>query len=155
MARAYDKQGFSTRRTWLMALVGAAMLAAWQPFAANRPASADEPAAQQAEPKQSKTVQLTIDYGDGVQKVFRELEWKEGMTVQGALEAAAKHPRGIKFAHQGSGATAFVTAIDDQKNEGTGRNWTYEVNGKKANKSCGIWPLKAGDSVLWRFAEYE
>ena len=155
MASAHDERGFRARRSWLMVLAGMAALVAWPPFAANQAASAAEPAAQQAEPKQSKAVQLTIDYGDGVQKVFRELAWKEGMTVQGALEAAARHPRGIKFAQQGSGATAFITAIDDQKNEGTGRNWTYEVNGKKANKSCGVWPLQAGDSVLWRFAEYQ
>jgi uncharacterized protein DUF4430 len=99
----------------------------------------------------SKTVQLTIDYGDGVQKVFRNLEWKERMTVLDALQLAAKHPRGIKFSHRGSGATAFVTSIDEQTNEGAGRNWLYEVNGKPANKSCGVWELKAGDSVLWQF----
>jgi hypothetical protein len=52
---------------------------------------------------------------------------------------------------RGSGATAFVTAIDDQKNEGIGRNWTFAVNGKRANKSCGVWVLKASDSIVWRF----
>jgi hypothetical protein len=101
------------------------------------------------------TVRLTVDYGDGVQKVFPSLAWQEGQTVLALLDAAAKHPRGIKFEHRGAGATTFVTSIDGQKNEGTGRNWVYEVNGKPANKSCGVWTLKAGDQVLWRFGKQE
>src|SRR5262245_27073490 len=99
----------------------------------------------------AKTVKATVDYGDGVQKVFQSLEWKEGLTVLGALEEAAKHPRGIKFEHRGSGETAFVTSIDELKNEGAGRNWTYQVNGKRADKSCGVWVLRAGDEVVWLY----
>lgn len=101
------------------------------------------------------TVRLTIDYGDGVQKVFAAIAWQEGQTVLAALEDAAKHPRGIKFEHRGAGATAFVISIDGQKNEGAGRNWLYEVNGKPANKSCGTWTLHAGDQVLWKFGKRE
>ena len=107
-----------------------------------------------AEPADEKTVKLTIDYGDGVQKVFVALPWKEKMTVLAALQAAEKHPRGIKLTHQGSGERVLVTAIDDLKNEGRGRNWIYEVNGKLADKSAGVYELLAGDSVLWRFATY-
>ena len=109
-------------------------------------ASADEPAAE-------KTVKLTIDYGDGVQKVFGALPWKEKLTVFAALEAAAKHPRGIKLTHQGTGERILVTAIDDVKNEGRGRNWLYEVNGKLADRSAGVFELSSGDAVLWRFGK--
>lgn len=110
-------------------------------------------ALQAAEP--AKTVKLTIDYGDGVQKVFSELAWKEGLTVFAALGQAAEHPRGIKLTHQGQGATTLVTAIDDLKNEGRGRNWVYDVNGKLADRGCGVWELQAGDAVLWRFGGYK
>jgi len=102
-----------------------------------------------------ETVKLVIDYGDGVQKVFASVPWTKEATVFTALEAAAKHPRGIKFVHQGKGETVLVTAIDDLKNEGRGRNWLYEVNGKLGDRSCAIMPLKAGDSVLWRFGKYQ
>ncbi|MGI8978100.1 MAG: DUF4430 domain-containing protein [Pirellulaceae bacterium] len=101
------------------------------------------------------TVKLVIDYGDGVQKQFAVLPWTKEMTVLAALEAAAKHPRGIKFTHQGQGETVLVTAIDDQKNEGRGRNWLYEVNGKLGDRSCAVMSLKSGDSVLWRFGKYQ
>ena len=108
------------------------------------------------EPEAAKeTVKLTVDYGDGVQKVFASVPWTKETTVFAALEAAAKHPRGFKLVHQGKGETVLVTAIDDLKNEGRGRNWLYEVNGKLGDRSCAVMPLKAGDSVLWRFGKYQ
>jgi hypothetical protein len=109
-------------------------------------------AAAQAEP-QAQTVKLTIDYGDGVQKTFLNLEWKEKLTVFGALQAAEKHPRGIKVEHSGSGETTFIKAIDDAANEGQGgRNWRYSVNDEGGRTSAGIAELKPGDRILWRFA---
>jgi len=102
-----------------------------------------------------EAVKLVVDYGDGVQKVFASIPWTKETTVFAALEAAAKHPRGIKIAHQGKGETLLVTAIDDLKNEGRGRNWLYEVNGKLGDRSCAVMSLKAGDSVLWRFGKYQ
>jgi len=102
-----------------------------------------------------KAVRLTIDYGDGIEKVFTGLPWKEGATVFTMLQAAVKHPRGVKVTHQGSGATTLVTAIDDLKNEGRGRNWLFEVNGKLGEASCALAELKPGDAVLWRFAKYK
>jgi hypothetical protein len=104
-----------------------------------------------AEPANGKSVKLTIDFGDGVHKVFVALPWQEKMTVFSALQAAEKHPRGIKLSHRGTGERVLVTAIDDLKNEGSGKNWLYEVNGKLADRSAGIYELSAGDAVLWRF----
>lgn len=100
------------------------------------------------------TVQLVIDYGDGVQKHFTALEWRDGMTVLDALEAAQRHPRGIKFAYRGKAATAFLTRLDDLENEGRDRNWVYRVNGELADRSFATFGLKAGDTVLWKFGAY-
>jgi uncharacterized protein DUF4430 len=98
------------------------------------------------------TVRLTIDYGDGVEKTFVALAWREKLTVFDAMQAAAQHPRGIKIQHTGSGETIFVTAIDDRTNEGQGgNNWRYEINGQRPPQSAGVAELKAGDAVLWRF----
>jgi len=99
-------------------------------------------------------VRLTIDYGDGVQKTFSALEWKDKMTVFDALEAAEKHVRGIKVKHTGAGETVFITAIDDAVNEGRGgRNWRYTVNDERASTSAGVAEVKAGDTILWRFRQ--
>jgi hypothetical protein len=100
------------------------------------------------------TVRLTIDYGDSVQKLFTALPWKEKITVFDVLQAAEKHPRGIKVTFTGRGESVFITAIDDAANEGaSGPNWRYTVNDEPARYSAGIMELKAGDSVMWRFAK--
>jgi hypothetical protein len=102
---------------------------------------------------EDQVVELTIDYGDGVQKRFTALAWKEKMTVYDALKQASQHRRGIKETHTGSGESLLVTSIDDLKNVGVGRNWLFEVNGAKADRSSGVYSLKAGDAVLWRFGK--
>lgn len=107
-------------------------------------------AAQEAVP----AVRLTIEYGDGVQKTFVALPWKDKMTVFDSLKAAEQHPRGIRLSHTGQGETTFITAIDGQENEGAGqRNWRYTVNDQPARYSAGAMELKNGDSVVWRFAK--
>lgn len=101
----------------------------------------------------TKTVQLTIDYGDGSQKTFTAIEWKEKQTVFDVLQAAEKHPRGIRIKHRGSGAALLVTAIDDKTNEGAGSNWLFEVNGTLGDRSCAIFEVQAGDKLLWKFGK--
>lgn len=109
----------------------------------------DEPVASK------KTVRLTIDYGDGVQKLFTDLEWKEKMTVLDLMKQGQEHPRGIRFEMQGSGETGLLLKIDDLKNEGVGRNWLYQVNDKLGDRSFAIYSLAAGDVVLWKFGKYK
>ena len=58
------------------------------------------------------------------------------------------------FKFKGKRATALLTKIDDIENEGQGRNWLYRVNRKLADRSFGVFKLKAGDTVLWKFDKY-
>lgn len=102
-----------------------------------------------------KTVIMTIDYGDGVEKRFTAIPWRDKMTVLDALEYAQKHRRGIKARIRGRGKTAFLTGIDDLQNQGSrGGNWIYRVNDKLATHSFAIHELNPKDEVLWRFGEY-
>ena len=107
-----------------------------------------------AEPAKA-TVAMVIDYDDGVEKHFRQLAWKPGMTVLDVLQAAKQHPRGIQFVHRGAGDTAFLTQIDDLKNEGSGRNWIFLINGKLGQRSFAVTEVKASDRVLWKFTRYK
>jgi len=100
-------------------------------------------------------VSLVVDYGDGVELRFRELPHRAGMTVLDALAAAGKHPRGVKFVQRGRGATAMITEIDGLRNDPSGKNWLFSVNGKSAEVGSGAYELKAGDAVLWEFKPYE
>jgi len=106
-------------------------------------------------PPAATTVRLVIDYQDGVEKHFTAIPWKAGMTVMDAMAAAKASPRGITYSTTGSGETAFVTQIDDLKNEGARggkRNWTYRVNDTLADRSAAVYGLKAGDRVCWSFS---
>lgn len=110
--------------------------------------SADEPAA--------STVTVVIDYNDGVQKHFTRIPWQEGLTGLDAMQAAAEHPRGITFKYKGSGATAFLTQIDDMKNAGGGKNnWLYWVNDKPGEISFGAYELNPADVLLWKYEKYK
>lgn len=106
-------------------------------------------------PVEKITVTIVIDYGDGVQKRFKEIPCTANATVLDAMRKAMQHARGIKFHYRGSGETALLTQIDDLKNEGgNGKSWLYEVNGKLARKSFAIQSLSNHDTILWKFDIY-
>lgn len=133
-----------SRRPWMpcaMILVGLVVAS----VTLQAPARAEDPAT-------DPVVRLTIDYGDGVEKHFTRIAWRDGMTVFDVLVEAKKHPRGIRFEHRGQGETVFVMQIDDLKNQGQGRNWTYQVNDKAGMVSCGIQRVAKDDRILWKFA---
>ncbi|MBX7165398.1 MAG: DUF4430 domain-containing protein [Pirellulales bacterium] len=105
-------------------------------------------------PAGANHIRLVIDYGDGVEKHFTALAWRDGMTVLDALQAAQKVSHGIQFVSRGQGEIAFVSQIDDLKNQGggaDGRNWVFSVNEKTADRSCGILQVRPGDRIAWRF----
>ncbi len=104
------------------------------------------------------TVKVVIDYGDGVQKVFPAVEWKDGMTVLDAMDKAKAPAHGITFKYTGKGETAFLTQIDDLANEGGGKskkNWQYWINDVFADKGFGVRKLDKGDVVLWKCSGFE
>ncbi|MEX2317747.1 MAG: DUF4430 domain-containing protein [Pirellulales bacterium] len=100
-----------------------------------------------------QTISLAIDFGEGLRREWNSVSWRDGMTVADVLSAAAR-PTGdeLEFAQQGTGASAFLTRFGDTENEGAGgRNWTYLVNGKHADRSFAVYVLQPGDQVLWKF----
>ena len=106
----------------------------------------------------SKRVRLVVDYGDGVEKHFTRIAWKQGLTILDAMNAAARHPRGLKFTRRGSGRTAFLVGIDGLKNEGArggGRNWQYWVNGDYGREGFGVKKLRPSDVTVWKFKKYD
>jgi hypothetical protein len=105
---------------------------------------------------QSATVRLVVDYGDGVIKTITGLPWAKGSTVLDVMNAAKSH--GISFSYTGSGASAFLTRIDDVANEGGGgskKNWQLWVNTSYADKSFGVYEVQPLDVVFWRFTTQE
>lgn len=107
-----------------------------------------------------KSLKLVIDYGDGVEKHYPRLAWKEGLNVLDAMKSTAGHPRGIKYTTRMAkgGEAAFVESIDGVKNQGGGKeakNWTYKVNGKRSPVGAGVQKLQPDDVVVWKFGVFE
>lgn len=102
---------------------------------------------------EAQVVTLEIDFGDrGETKRLEDIAWRANMTVLEVMDAAKKNER-ITFKYLGSKAKAFLTTIDDVKNEGAeGRNWVYHVNETKATQSFGVQKVKPNDVIRWRFA---
>jgi Domain of unknown function (DUF4430) len=101
---------------------------------------------------QSATIRLVVDYGDGVIKTITALPWAKGNTVLDVMNAAKDRPHGITFNYTGSGASAFLTRIDDVANEGGAKkNWQLWVNTSYADKSFGVYEVQPLDVVFWRF----
>ncbi len=106
-------------------------------------------------PRKPQTVELTIDFGDGFQYRYTKLVWHDDMTVLDVLKQARQHRHPLRFEFRGEGARAFVTSIGRVKNEGArGSNWIFRVGGKLGDRSCGIYPVRAGEKVLWSFQRY-
>jgi hypothetical protein len=105
---------------------------------------------------QTATIQLVVDYGDGVTKTITGLPWAKGSTVLDVMNAAKSRPHGINFTYTGSAASAFLTRIDDVANEGAGKkNWQLWVNTSYADKSFGVYEVQPLDVVFWRFTTQE
>jgi hypothetical protein len=103
---------------------------------------------------QSANVRLVVDYGDGVIKTITDLPWAKGSTVLDVMNAAKDRPHGISFSYSGSGASTFLTRIDDVANEGGGgakKNWQLWVNTNYADRSFGVYEVQPLDVVFWRF----
>jgi hypothetical protein len=104
-----------------------------------------------------QVVQLVIDYGDGAQKRFSAIPWRDGMTVLDVLHSAQQSPHGITLTVRGSGEAALLTKLDDQANEESAagaRNWLFYINDHLADKSLGAATVKSGDTILWKFERY-
>ena len=107
----------------------------------------------------SSSIHLVINYGQGVEKHFKQIHWRKGITVLEAMQQAGElpDPLGLHFKVKGRKTTAFVRSIDGLANQGAGknkRNWIFSVNGTPATQSCGVKAVETGDLVEWRFATY-
>ena len=81
-----------------------------------------------------------------------EISVSEGDTVLDALnKAAGKY--GLSIAQTGSGATAYISAINGiaEMDYGELSGWVYLVDGKSPDISCGAYRLKGGENIIWGY----
>jgi hypothetical protein len=99
----------------------------------------------------SDTIRVAFDFHGEAAGQQRDVVWQEGMTVLDAL--LALEPSGIVVRHRGSGGRAFIESVNGVKNSGSGPNWLFYVNDKKAERGAGAYPLQKGNTVLWKYTE--
>ena len=89
-----------------------------------------------------RSVDLIVDYSDGVRKQIKRIPWRVNSDrFRQYSRAARDRPHGVTFISRGTGETAFVTQIDDLKNEGGGdnaKNWVFRVNDHLFDKGRGV-----------------
>jgi hypothetical protein len=141
------------RSGWLLPLLLGIVLAAVLLSASTRIRQAlfqpqrQQPVQEAGEAPATKVL-LTVNFGNG-QLINLTENWREGMTVTDLLQ----NNRSTSFLMEGSGASTFLTSLNGVMNEGRGgRNWTYTVNGKYADRSFAVYELRPNDHVLWTFA---
>ena len=120
--------------------------------------SAAPPAATPAAAAATNTLALVVDFGDGAQRAYPALPFNPGMSAVDALLAARTHPRALTVETSGAAETAFVSAIDGVRNEGSGdtaRNWQFFVNADFGRRGAGATMLNPGDRVTWVFAVWQ
>ncbi len=97
-----------------------------------------------------QTVSLAIDFGDGEEKEYPAIGWRDGMTVRDVMLETVRENGRLEV--RGSGEAAFLAGLDGKANEGDGgRNWLYSVNGEAGDRSFAIRAVRPGDRVLWKF----
>jgi hypothetical protein len=115
-----------------------------------------------AQSQKPQTIELTIDYNDGVEKVF-VLPFTAGMTVFDAMADAKANPHGLtfdcdpKFPCSAAPANRMLTVIDNVRNQGGGsssKNWQLWVNKVYSDQGPGVCKVGANDKVLWKFDVY-
>lgn len=125
---------------------------------APRPATAESDANVEWTPPATagETVALEIDFGNGARREYAALPHRDGMTVGDALRLARDFGPGLEFTHTGDGELSFLTSLDGITNQGAGgRNWLYQIDGRRAKVSYEVQPLARGERVLWQFKEPE
>jgi hypothetical protein len=99
-------------------------------------------------------VQLQIDFNGRAENKQFHLDWKNDLTVFACLESLRRDGK-LTITSRGSGAQAFVIAIDGLENSGAGGdNWIYYVNDQLGDASAGVRVLQPDDRVVWRFGPY-
>ena len=108
-------------------------------------------------PETKRTIQFSIEkrtLGKGDIMAPASVAIEKGDTAFTVLKRAVD-AKGISIRYIGNGATLYVSAIDNlgEFDEGTGSGWMYSVNGVFPEYSAGLYALKEGDVLRWRYTK--
>ena len=96
------------------------------------------------------TVTVVID--DGGEEPIKVTV--DNVPVGETLETVMRSIKEVPIELSGSGTTAFVDSIGEQKTDAT-KGWTFTVDGEFANQGIGQTVLHPPTTVDWSFGEFE
>ena len=93
-------------------------------------------------------ITCTVTVGDYC--TFRTVEIAEGGSVYDALKAT-----GADVSARNTGYGLYIEGINGrfEFDEGPTSGWVYTVNGERTSSSCDKYEVKAGDEIVWTYAE--
>lgn len=113
---------------------------------AGPPLSGNEPAAID----RLSLIQVVVKIQINEQSTTSKIEVPENITVLEVIQLLDKP----KFTVKGSGAMAFVDAIDG-KQTSSGEGWVYYINGAWAKEGIGTQRVRADDEIEWKYGAFE
>ncbi len=102
-------------------------------------------------PQSTSTISITGDRGARILPATR-VEIRKGDTVYDVLLRVTRQ-QGIQMEARGSGKTLYVEGINNlyEFDGGPESGWMYQVNGVFPNYSAGVYDLRHGDRIEWRY----
>jgi hypothetical protein len=105
---------------------------------------------------EDSTVCTIAIYGDG-NTILKptSVKFKEGDSVLDILKKVTRSGK-IQMEYRGGEKSgAYVEGIDNlyEFDRGAESGWMYNVNGKYPNCSCGVYTVKKGDVIEWRYTK--
>ncbi len=123
----------------------------------NAPSTGDSTNSQASDTRaadaQAAAIRVRVLRGPTAEIIEGTVVWQAEMTV---FDVISRFSPSLDVESTGQGEALFVKSIAGQKNLGSaGDNWIYRVNGQLGDRSCGVYPVAAGDEVVWSFGKYE
>ncbi|TYS17696.1 DUF4430 domain-containing protein [Rossellomorea vietnamensis] len=118
------------------------------------PPPKQEPPKQPEKPKQTVTITIAAPDVKGTILPVTAVEISEGDTVLSVTQKITK-AKGIQLSVSGSNATAYVEGIDNlfEMDQGPLSGWEVSVDGKKLDRSTGIYGVTPGQAIKWHYTK--
>ena len=102
-------------------------------------------------PAAMSSVNLMIDYGNGIVKTWNTVSWHEAMSIVNLLETVAGAKGITLLTKDGGDKNITVTTIDGVGNDaGKNMRWQYWINNTYEPRIASKYFLKPGDIVSWK-----